>query len=195
MLKVKVEIGSALRKILKLAYGLEKNHLKAAIKAIKYLVNVDVQDAEIIDDLSFDDAVFICANLEKAGFKAGYDYGVYLCGFNYGLIFSDKCLKLVKRALTVLAKIKVVRIISLRILKEWRHKFGKRIGDVYEALDMAYRVVIERDKLNYKKCPNCGSISGAIIKEYIQEGNYVLHAKRICCNYREEVIIKPQTSW
>ena len=81
--------------------------------------------------------------------------------------------------------------IASTILREWRYMFGKCGGDVYEALDLAYRVMVMRNRLGDKKCPSCGKVSGTVIKECVNGRSYSIYAKKICCNHREKIILWP----
>lgn len=187
---VEFEVENTIRKMLRAIYGVCNNHLELNSKLIRGLIKAERNDMDIVDCLAFHDVLLLCSRLEKFGFKAGTDYGVYQCGARYGLMVKRRCLSIVKPMLQDLQSIKIVWRIALTILKEWRHMFGKRNGDVYEALDLAYKVMAERNRLSDKMCPSCGKTGGTIIKEAIHGRSYIIYIKKMCCNHREKVILR-----
>jgi len=185
------EVENTIRKMLKVIYGLGNNHLELALKSLKGLVKAEAHDMDIVDSLALHDALLLCSRLKKFGFKAGTDYGVYQCGAKYGLMIKRGCLLIVNPILQDLQSMRMVWRIASTILREWRYMFGKYGGDVYEALDLAYRVMVMRNRLGDKKCPSCGKVSGTIIKECVHGRSYSIYAKKICCNHREKIILWP----
>jgi len=180
--------------MLKVIYRLYNSHLELASKSIKGLVKAEAHDMDIVDSLALHDALLLCSRLEKFGFKAGTDYGVYQCGARYGLMIKRGCSLIVNPILKDLQSMKMVWRIASTILREWRYMFGKCGGDVYEALDLAYRVMAMRNRLSDKKCPSCGKVSGTIIKEAVHGRSYSIYTKKICCNHREKIMLRPWSS-
>jgi len=188
---VEFKVENTIRKMLKVIYGLCNSHLELASKSIKGLVKAEAHDMDIVDSLALHDALLLCSRLEKFGFKAGTDYGVYQCGARYGLMIKRGCSLIVNPILKDLQSMRMVWRIASTILREWRYMFGKCGGDVYEALDLAYRVMVMRNRLSDKKCPSCGKVSGTIIKEAVHGRDYSIYTKKICCNRREKTILRP----
>ena len=188
-LNVESEVENTIRKMLTVIYGLDDGHLKLASKSIKGLVKAEIHDMELVDSLAFDDALLVCACLERFGFRAGGDYGVYQCGVRYGLMIKRECLSIADPVLQDLQGMRMVWRIASTIMREWRCLFGKRGGDVYEALDLAYRVIVVRNRLSNKRCPSCGRVSGARIKGSVHGRSYSIYARRICCNHREKIVL------
>ncbi|MFQ6081458.1 MAG: hypothetical protein ACE5OW_07320, partial [Candidatus Bathyarchaeia archaeon] len=119
MLNVEFEVENTIRKILRVIYGLAGNHLKLASKSIKGLVEAEIHDMELVDSLAFDDVLFVCACLERAGFRAGRDYGVYRCGVRYGLMIKRECLSITDPVLQDLQGMRIVWRMASTILREW----------------------------------------------------------------------------
>lgn len=191
MLNVGFEVENTIRKILRVIYRINGKHLKLASKSIKGLVKAEIHNMELVDSLTFDDALLVCACLERSGFRADRDYGVYQCGTRYGLVIKHECLPIANPILQDLQSMRIVWRIASTILREWRCMFDKCGGDVYEALDLAYRIMIVRNRLSNKRCPSCGRVSGAMIKGAVHGRSYSIYAKRICCNYREKIVLRP----
>jgi hypothetical protein len=187
---VEFEVENAIRKMLKVIYGLCNSHLELASKSIKCTVKDEAHDMDIVDSLALHDALLLCSCLEKFGFKAGTDYGVYQCGARYGLTIKRGCLLIVNPILQDLQRMRIVWRIASTILREWRYMFGKCGGDVYEALNLAYEVMAERNRLSDKRCPSCGKTSGTTIKEGVHGRSYSIYIKKMCCNHREKVTLR-----
>lgn len=98
-------------------------------------------------------------------------------------------LSIVDPVLQILQEMRIVWRIASTILKEWRCMFGERDADVYEALDLAYEVMVMRNRLSNKRCPSCGGVSGTIIKGTVHGRSYSIYAKKICCNHREKIVL------
>ncbi|MFQ6081215.1 MAG: hypothetical protein ACE5OW_06075 [Candidatus Bathyarchaeia archaeon] len=192
MLNIKLEVENTILKILKGIYGLDGKHLELASKSIKGLVKAEIHDIELVDSLAFDDALLVCACLEKFGFRAGRDYGVYECGARYGLMIKRECSSITDLVLQDLQAMRMVWRIASTILREWRCMFGKCVGDVYDALDLAYRVIVVRNRLSNGKCPSCGRISGTIIKGAVHGRSYSIYFRKVCCNHREKIVLNLQ---
>ncbi|MFQ5821951.1 MAG: hypothetical protein ACE5I5_18330 [Candidatus Heimdallarchaeota archaeon] len=188
-MKVEFEVWNTIRKILRVTYGLDGSHLKLVSKFVKGIVKAEIHDMELVDSLAFDDALLVCACLEKFGFRAGRDYGVYQCGASYGLMIKRECLSVVNLILHDLQGMRIVWKIASTILREWRCMFGKCNGDAYEALDLAYRVMVVRNMLTNRRCPSCGRVSGTMIKGAVHGRSYSIYAKKICCNHREKILL------
>jgi len=189
MLNIKFEVDDTIRKILRVIYGLDDGHLELASKSIMGLVKAEICNMELVDSLAFDDALLVCACLERAGFRAGRDYGVYQCGAKYGLMIKRECLLIADPVLQDLQAMRMVWRIASTILKEWRWMFSKCGGDVYETLDLAYKVMVERNRLSNKKCPSCGRVSGTTIKGAVHGRSYSIYARKVCCNHREKIVL------
>lgn len=186
------EVAKALTNIVMTIYGLKEKHFNSSLEALKMLVNCRLEDENFVDALSFREAVILCALLEKCDFKAGRDYGVYRCGAAYGLVVKSECMATINFAIRKLRALTVVHGLAVTILQKWRSEFGSSTGDVYEALDLAYKVLLVRNKLS-QKCPACGRLSRAIVKECLNHENYYVYVHRICCNYRKTVVIRAKT--
>ena len=171
---VEREVGRAIKNLLRMVYRLDRRHLSRASKSLRQLAMVSPHDAEIVDALTPEDALHVCAYLERSGLRAGRDYGVYRCGGRYGLAIKRRYAAKAHQILHNLQRMRVVRRIAINILKEWRWRFGKSEGDVYEALNLAYRVALARDKLLEGRCPLCGRRSGVMLKERIKVKTYII---------------------
>ncbi len=194
MLSVGLEVEDKLRRMLQLVHQLGRRHIRSASEAVENLKGARIFGGEVIDGLNFEDAILFCAYLERHGLRAGRDYGVYQCGSKFGVSLDARHLPIARPMIRDLHMMKVVRRIASQILMEWRVKFGKRPGDAYEAVDFANRIVDARNKLSYKKCPACGRFSGAAIKGSLQGDSYILYARRLCCNFRERVVLHANRS-
>jgi hypothetical protein len=188
---VEFEVENTVSKMLNVIYGLRNSSLELASKSIKSLSGAEAHDMDIVDSLALNDALLLCSRLEKFGFKAGTDYGVYQCGARYGLMIRRGCLSIVNPVLKDLQSMRTVWRTASSVLREWRYMFGKCGGDVYEALDLAYRVMVMRNRLSDKKCPSCGKVSGTIIKEAVHGKDYSIYTKKICCNRRKKTVLRP----
>jgi len=189
MLAVSLEVEDKLRRMLRLFHRLERRHLDRATEAVSSLITAEIPRNEVVDGLSFDDAVLLCACLERYGLKAGRDYGVYQCGTGFGISINPRYLPIIRPMIRDLRTMRIVGKIAVEILSTWRKEYGKRLGDVYEALDFAHRIVEERNRLSHKRCPACGRFSGAVIKGVLRGDFYIIYARRLCCNYRERSIL------
>lgn len=189
MLNVEFEVENIIRKILGVIYGLDRKHLELGQRSVKSVVEAEIHDIELVDSLAFDDALLVCACLERFGFRACRDYGVYQCGAKYGLIIKRECLSAVNPILQDLQCTRIIWKIASTILREWRCMFGKCSGDIYEALNLAYRIMVVRNMLTNRKCPSCGRVAGTVIKEAVHGRSYRIYAKKICCNHREKIVL------
>jgi len=191
--KVEFEVENTIRKMLKVIYGICNSHLELTSKSIKGPVKAAAHDMDIVDGLALHDTLLLCSRLEKFGFKAGTDYGVYQCGARYGLMIKHECLLMVNPILKDLQSMRIVWRNASTMLREWRYMFGKCGGDVYEALDLAYEVMAERNRLSDRRSPSCGKASGTTIKEDVHGRSYSIYIKKICCNHREKVILRSES--
>jgi len=128
-LNVEIEVENTIRKLLRVIYRLDDEHSKLASESIKCIVQANILDTELVDSLAFDDALLICASLERFSFRAGRDYGVYQCGSKYGLMIKHECLVVANIVLQDLQKMRIIWRIASTILKEWRGIFSKCKGD------------------------------------------------------------------
>ncbi|MHA1632425.1 MAG: hypothetical protein ACTSXC_06420 [Candidatus Freyarchaeota archaeon] len=174
--------------LLMLVHRISIDHFRRATRSIKYDVKVKRCDVEFLDSLSYDEALLVCAYMEKMGFRAGRHYDVYRCGARYGLAIRRSCYAKAIPLIRDLGKAKCICAIALKILKHWRGKTGKVSGDIYEALDAAFRISRVRDRLFSSVCPNCGG-HGVMARESIQGDSYIIYVKRICCKRRETIKI------
>jgi len=158
-LSVEFEIESAIRKIPRAAYRLDDNHLKLTSKSVKSLVKAEAHNMELVDGLTFDDALLVCACLERAGFRAGRDYGVYRCGVRYGLLIKRECLSTVDPMLRDLCGMRIVWRTASTILRERRRMFGKYCGDIYEALELTYMVIVVRNSIRNRQASHSQSFT------------------------------------
>lgn len=189
MLNIKFEVEDTIRKILRVIYGFDDSHLELASKSVMGLVKAEIYDTELVDSLTFDDASLVCACLEKSGFRDGRDYGVYQCGARYGIMIKRGCSSIADHLLQDLQGMRIVWRIASTILREWRYIFDKCSGDVYEALYLAYRVIVMRNRLSNRRCPSYGRISGAIVKGAVHGRSYSIYARKVCCNHRAKIVL------
>ena len=133
------EVENTIRKMLNVIYGLGNSHLELALKSIKGLVKAEAHNMDIVDSLALHDALLLCSRLEKFGFKAGTDYGVYQCGAKYGLMIKRGCSLIVNPILKDLQSMRMIGRIASTILREWRYMFGKCGGDACEVEPLCHR--------------------------------------------------------
>ena len=188
MYRLEFEVGRRFFELLRIAYGISQEHVRRASTCVQRLIYMERGDVEFIDGLGYDEAVLLCAYLERNGFRAGRDYGVCRLNSLYGVALKDRCLQAVKPLHRRVRKAGTVCRVASNILTEWRFREGKRMGDVYEAVDWAYRICSARERLFSVRCPRCGG-SGVKVRETIREDKYVIHARRICCGSEETVEI------
>jgi len=188
MYSLEVEVGKGFFELLRIAYGISQEHVKSASICVQRLIYMERGDVEFVDGLGFDEAVLFCAYLERNGFRAGRDYGVLRLNRIYGVALREKCLHLVKPILRKVRKARTICRIASNILMVWRGGGGKRLGDVYDAVDWAYRISLARDKLFSGRCPRCGG-SGVKVNENMQGDKYIIYAERICCGSKEKLEI------
>jgi len=197
MYKLEFEVYKKFNRLLMLVHRVSIDHVRRAAKFMERDVNVKGCNFEFLDSLSYDEALMVCAYMEKTGFRAGRDYGFYRCGARYCLAIRRDCYAKAIPLARDLGRAKCVCAIALNILKHWS-KMGRTSGDVYQAIDAAFRVSRVRDRLFSSICPNCGG-QGAMAKECIQGGCYVIYVKRVCCNRRETIKIplkhKSRSRW
>jgi hypothetical protein len=188
MYRLKFEVCKKFNRLLMLAYRVSVDHVRRASILVSRTVNFRGFGAEFLDSLSYDEALLVCAFMEREGFKAGRDYGVYRCGARYGLAIRRDCYA---KAIPLIRDLKCARTvceIASKILESWRCKSGKASRDVYEAVDAAFRVSRVRDRLFGSACPTCGG-HGVMAEEHIQGDSYVIYVKRVCCNRKERIKI------
>jgi len=188
MYKLEFEVCKKFNKLLMLVHRVSIDHVRRAARFMERDVKVKGCNVEFLDSLSYDEALLVCAYMEKAGFRAGRDYGVYRCGARYSLAIRRDCYAKAIPLTRDLGKAKCVCAIALNILEHWRSKMGKASGDVYEAVDAAFRVSRVRDRLFSSICPNCGG-HGVMAREGIQGDSYFIYVKRVCCKRRETIKI------
>jgi hypothetical protein len=75
-------------------------------------------DAEIVGSLTFEDALLICACLEKPGFRAGGDLWSLSMRARYGLLIKHECLSIAISILQDLQDMRMVWRIASTIPKE-----------------------------------------------------------------------------
>ncbi|MEM3463772.1 MAG: hypothetical protein QXL91_02820 [Candidatus Bathyarchaeia archaeon] len=189
MYRLEFEAAKRFFKLLRVVFRVSKENVKRASTSVQRLVYMRSEDFELLDDLCFDEAVLLCAFLEKWGFKAGRDYGVYRLNRLYGLALKEGCLQAVKPLLRELRMAGTVCRIASNILKHWRGGAGRKPGDAYEAVDWAYRISSARDRLFTDRCPHCGGSGGVMLKEHFQGEKYIIYARRICCRREEKLTI------
>lgn len=184
-----LEAGRKFFELLMVVHRISRGHIRRASTIVGRSVPMRGGDAELVDYLSFDEAVLLCACLEGDGFKAGRDYGVYRLNRLYGLALKKGCFHAVKPVLREVRKAGTVCKIASNILNHWRITVGLKPGDAYEAVDWAFRISRERDRLFSGRCPYCGGSGGVMAKEDMQDNKYVIYARRVCCRREERLEI------
>jgi hypothetical protein len=174
--------------LLRIVHGVSQEHVRRASACVQRLVYIK-GGVELLDDLCFDEAVLLCAYLEKRGFKACRDYGVYRLSRLYGLALRDECFRVIKPMLRELRRAGTVCRIASNILKHWRGGVGRKHGDAYNAVDWAYRISSARDRLFSGRYPYCGGSGGLMVREDVQGDKYLIYARRICCRREERLEI------
>lgn len=71
MYRVKFEAGRRFVDLLRVVYRVSQEHVKRASTCVQRLVYVKGGGFKLLGDLCFNEAVLLCAFLEKSGFKAG----------------------------------------------------------------------------------------------------------------------------
>jgi hypothetical protein len=192
MYRLELDVYKKFNRLMMMVHGVSQEFVTRAARFMGRPVDVRACDVELLDSISHDEGLLVCAYLEKRGFRAGRDFGVYRCGSLYGLAIKRDCCAKTSSLIRETRRAGVVCAIASNILKNWRNSFGRRLGDVYEAVNAAYKVSKVRDKLFSSKCPNCGG-QGVMAKEYVQGENYIIFVKRVCCDRRRrvEIPLKP----
>jgi len=91
MYKLEFEVRKKFNMLLMLVHRVSIDHIRRAARFMERDVKVKWFDVEFLDSLSYDEALLVCAYMEKMGFKAGRDYGVYRCCTRYGLAIRRYC--------------------------------------------------------------------------------------------------------
>lgn len=186
---ISLEVRGASQELLRMMYLLDDGSMEEAREALSSPRQC-LSACDLVDCLPFDEALLVCALLLRRGLRHGVDFGVYRCGLSYGVMLGREASRVAASLIQDLQSVRVIQRIATGILRRWRSSYGRREGDVYEALELASKAVAERSRLSSGRCPWCGGSSGVEVREALHGRSYVISVRRVCCSHREKAIIE-----